>query len=320
MFCFYRLYNETIQLKEASPKREFEDNVIKGEIEVVLDIPNINANNAMNLKSTEPSPENDFETEVEVVAELKLGTICIEHAIKEETTEISLPEPKNNENDILKTSKNIHLQDENIIKENETSQPPECKNEFKDNQKEQCLNIFEDTLNEPFTCNEKHEENKTILTKEELESFETNVETNNEKHNHSEPIRNIQEEIESLLAPLTPLPDLESVGNILKLKTADDNDVTDEKCDKEIVPERYHFSFPSDKKSKDRENSAIASCSNFGTSSIHSCLENSLRKLEDTMKNTSTKFEEYGDTDSPDPEQSINNDLIGSRLFIFLRV
>ena len=286
----------------------------------MLDIPNINANNAMNLKSTEPSPENDFETEVEVVAELKLGTICIEHAKKEETTHISVPEPNNNENDILKTSKNIHLQDENIIKENETIQPQECKNEgyeFKDNQKEQ----FEDTLKEPFTCNERHVEIKTILTKEELESFETNVETNNEKHNPSdEPIRNIQEEIESLLAPLTPLPDLESVGNILKLKTADDTDVTDEKYDKEIVPERYNFSFPPDKKSKDRENSAIASCSNFGASSIHSCLENSLRKLEDTMKNTSTKFEEYGDTDSPNPEQSINNDIIGSRLFIFLRV
>jgi len=321
-----RLYNETIKLKEVSPEREFDDNVIKGEIELVLETPIINVKDSMSLKYTETSQEDDLETEVEVAAELRLGSICNDDPKKEEDTDISTSEKINNEDDIPSSSKNIHVQVENIITEKEISLSLNNKNEgndLADNQKKQCFNINEDTPNEIFPISDQQAENKTILTKEELESFETNIETNNEKHISSEePVRNIQEEIESLLAPLTPLPDLESVSNVMKLKTAEDTniDATVEKYDKETIPERYHFSFPPDKKSKDRENSAIASCSNFGTSSIHSCLENSLRKLEDTMKNTSTKFEEYGDKDSPDPDQSINNDLTGSRLFIFLRV
>jgi len=316
-----RLYNETMKLKKASPEKELEENVIKGEIELVLEAPITNANNSISYKYTETSQEDDLDTEVEVAAELRLDSICNEHPKKEETTNISTLEHTNNEDDILSSSENTHVQVENIITEKETSNKNEV-NDIADNQKKQYLNINEDTPNASFPSSEKHAENITTLTKEELESFETNVETNIEKHIPSDqPVRNLQEEIESLLAPMTPLPDLESVSNVVKLKTVDDTNIdTVEKCDKEIIPERYHFSFPPDKKSKDRENSAIASCSNFGTSSIHSCLENSLRKLEDTMKNTSTKFEEYRDTDSPDPDQSINNDLTGSRLFIFLRV
>ena len=136
--------------------------------------------------------------------------------------------------------------------------------------------------------------------------------------------KNIQEEIESLLAPMTPLPDLESVNNVININKINDIDIntypddSDEKIYNKVVNEKLRFSFPNDKKSKDRENSAIASSSSLGKSSIHSCLEDSLRKREDTMKSASTKFGEYGENDAHD--QCTTSELAGSRLFIFLRV
>lgn len=87
-------------------------------------------------------------------------------------------------------------------------------------------------------------------------------------------------------------------------------DDSDEKNDNKVMNDKSCFSFPNDKKSKDRENSAIASNSSFGKSSIHSCLEDSLRNLEDTMKSASTKFGEYGENDAHD--QCTTNDLTGS--------
>ena len=162
----------------------------------------------------------------------------------------------------------------------------------------------------------------TSLTKEEVESFETNSSINDVESTASqESYKNIQEEIESLLATMTPLPDLESVNNginINKINDIDINTYPDEKNDNKVVNEKLRFSFPNDKKSKDRENSAIASSSSLGKSSIHSCLEDSLRKLEDTMKSASTKFGEYGENDAHD--QCTTSELAGSRLFIFLRV
>jgi len=168
---------------------------------------------------------------------------------------------------------------------------------------------------------EEVEHNQTSLTKEELKSFEANPDENKDEIADShEPCRSIQEEIESLLAPMTPLPDLESVSSVMKINKGDEiisniskresAEKSGEKNDNELLNEKNRFSFPPDKKSKDRENSAIASSSMLVKGSIHSCLEDSLKKLEDTMKSASTKFGEYGETDAHD--QCSTNSLTGS--------
>jgi len=164
--------------------------------------------------------------------------------------------------------------------------------------------------------NQASESGLTLLTKEEVKSFETSTEE--EACPPSTSYKNIQEEIESLLAPMTPLPDLESVGNIKC------NEETPEtvKMNSSVSCEqdKTGFSLPYDKKSKDRENSAIASHLSNGRSNIHSCLEDSLRRLEHSMKNTSTKFTELQDEKDDDKDVMSERKLSGSRLFILLRV
>jgi len=299
-----RLYDETMNRTEAIPKVEIESNIIKGEIELVLETPVTDTKESNDLMCTESTEEDDIGEEVEVVAELKLGTVCTELPKIDYHPENCIPEYKTFNNDKIEICSEIETLN-NSIKVDTTE----------DDNEKACID--KETSDDSFNCSKPHGENKTLLTKEELESFETNTEITKDKNISSqEPTRNLQEEIESLLAPMTPLPDLESVSNIVKVKTIDETNknllAPEKSVEKEFISERVQFSFPPDKKSKDLENSAIASSSSFGTGSIHSCLENSLRKLEDTMKNTSTKFEEYGDTDAHDEEQPVNNDLTGS--------
>ena len=195
----------------------------------------------------------------------------------------------------------------------------------KEDSNEKALTEHGDAANKLIVYQDKVDQNLTSLTKEEVESFEEDSCKNDvESTTSQESYKNIQEEIESLLAPMTPLPDLESVNNVIKINKSNDIDINkspadrNENNDNKVMNEKNRFSFPNDKKSKDRENSAIASSSSSGKSSIHSCLEDSLRKLEDTMKSASTKFGEYGENDADD--QCTTSELAGSRLFIFLRV
>jgi len=164
------------------------------------------------------------------------------------------------------------------------------------------------TENKKVDENPASESGVTLLTKEEVESFETS--TDAETCPPCPPYKNIQEEIESLLAPMTPLPDLESVGHMkcneetpetMKINSSDS-------CEQD----KTGFSFPNDKKSKDRENSAIASHLSNGRSNIHSCLEDSLRRLEHSMKNTSTKFTELQDEKDDDKDVMSERKLSGS--------
>jgi len=172
------------------------------------------------------------------------------------------------------------------------------------------------------------------LTKEELKGFETNKdEYNVESCPPKESFRSVHEEIESLLAPMTPLPDLESVNNVMKINKSNNTDTNKEMYSPGEVSSLENDEFDNkidiskednkptgfnDKKSKDRENSAIASSTHFENITIHSCLEDSLSKMEDSMKITSTKIGEYGENDKSCTQDT--KELAGSRLFIFLKV
>lgn len=172
-----------------------------------------------------------------------------------------------------------------------------------------------ETENMKVEGNQASESGLTLLTKDEVKSFETSTEE--EACPPSTSYKNIQEEIESLLAPMTPLPDLESVGNI---KCNEETPETVKNSSISCERDKTGFSLPYDKKSKDRENSAIASHLSNGRSNIHSCLEDLLRRLEHSMKNTSTKFTELQDEKDDDKDVMSERKLSGSRLFILLRV
>eukprot|EP00092_Neocalanus_flemingeri_P053850 GFUD01063360.1.p1 GENE.GFUD01063360.1~~GFUD01063360.1.p1 ORF type:complete len:595 (+),score=199.26 GFUD01063360.1:29-1813(+) len=189
------------------------------------------------------------------------------------------------------------------------------------------LSKSEEVFKDSFVEVAAEDKKVTGLTKEEVESFETNeTEKKDEMNASNDSFKNIQEEIESLLAPMTPLPDLESVNNVMKINKGNDMDTnkeicsasgpslveSDEKNDKEdIADEKKRQTLSCDKKIKDRENSVIASITYSGRTTIHSCLEDSLRKLEDSMKSTSTKIEEYSENDT-DGQSATNNELTGS--------
>ena len=314
--------------------QENEGNVVKGEITVQLmsKIPIIQENESNEKIGTELPQEACLDTEIcknnkNETIEDEEKTSCANNAI---VNDKEVPETVNTFSFaesikvIEKTCPEVtSTNDGNLnVQLEKMTESDLCPNK---DPNEKDFDEQEDSSNKSNVLQEKLDNNLTSLTKEEVESFETNAGENNVESTVSqESYKNIQEEIESLLAPMTPLPDLESVNNVMKINRGNDVDTnkspddSDEKNDNKVMNEKSCFSFPNDKKSKDRENSAIASNSSFGKSSIHSCLEDSLRKLEDTMKSASTKFGEYGENDAHD--QCTTNDLTGSRFFIFLRV
>jgi len=322
-------YAETPIDNNAIVIQENEGNVVKGEITVQLMSKNliIKENESNEKKGTELPPETCSDAEI-----IKNNfNETIEEGEKMSYTDIT----NENDKELPKTVNQISITDRGKSNQIIETTCPEVTSmnhgnltveleKMEENEScpiiDQSINNIDEQRGSSNTSNILHEKMDNVLTsltKEELKSFETNAGENNVESTASQDsYQNIQEEIESLLAPLTPLPDLESVNNVMKINKGNGMDMDkppgdiDENNDEKVMNAKHRFSFPNDKKSKDRENSAIASNSSFGKNSIHSCLEDSLRKLEDTMKSASTKFGEYGENDAG--HQFTTSELSGS--------
>ena len=284
--------------------RESERNVVKGEITVQLmsKIPIIQENKSKVF--TELSKDTCLDTDIckndteetiedEEKISCKDNSIINDKEFTETVNTLSYAESVSGGDNSNENIETICPEDHSTNYDNLIDQLEKITNSYlcpKEDSNEKAFNEDGEASNKSIVIQEKADNNLTSLTKEEVDSFETNSSKNDVECTASqESYKNIQEEIESLLAPMTPLPDLESVDNVIKINKINDIDMntypddSDEKNDNKFVNEKLRFSFPNDKKSKDCENSAIASSSSLGKSSIHSCLEDSLRKLEDTM-------------------------------------